>query len=309
MKRTLFLSGLTCAALLLAFSTASEAQATRTWVSGVGDDVNPCSRTAPCKTFAGAISKTAASGIINVLDPGAYGAVTITKSITIDGGGNHAAVLATSGTSGITVNAVSVVVVLRGLTIDGVGTGLHGIRFLQGSALHVEDCTINGFTGKGLDIEPTTTTSLFVTDTIIRNNTGASAGGILLKPGAGGSIKSTFQNVVVNRNQFGLRAEANTETTIRSSSFSGNTAIGVEANATINGQINLDETIVANNVSHGIQASGAGIVRISNVQVINNIGTGLVPTAGGQILSFGNNRVTANTAGNGAPSGAVVPQV
>jgi hypothetical protein len=308
MKRNRVLSGFISAALLLAFGTVAHAQATRTWVSGVGDDVNPCSRTAPCKTFAGAISKTAANGIINVLDPGSFGAVTITKSITIDGGGNHAAVLATLGSSGIIVNAASAVVVLRGLTIDGIGSGLHGIRFLLGSALHVENCTINGFTGKGLDIEPTSTTSLFVTNTIIRNNIGAASGGILLKPGVGGSIKSTFQNVVVNRNQFGLRAESNTETTIRSSSFSGNTAIGVEANATINGQINLDETTVANNVSHGIQASGAGAtVRISNVQVINNIGTGLV-IVGGQILSFGNNRVTSNSGGNGAPSGAV-PQV
>ena len=79
MKRNQILSGLTCAALLLAFGTSAQAQATRTWVSGVGDDVNPCSRTAPCKTFAGAISKTAAGGIINALDPGGYGTINITK--------------------------------------------------------------------------------------------------------------------------------------------------------------------------------------------------------------------------------------
>ena len=305
MKRTRVHSTLIGAALLLTLGTSAQAQATRTWVSGVGDDVNPCSRTAPCKTFAGAISKTATSGTINVLDPGAYGAVTITKSITIDAGGMFAGVLATLGSNAIVVNGAGVVVNLRGLTIEGAGTGLNGIRFIQGSALHVENCVINGFTGKGLDIEPTTTTTLVVNHTTIRNNTGASAGGIFLKPGVGGSIKSTFQNVIVSRNQFGLRAESNTETTIRSSSFSGNTAIGVEANAVINAQINLDETTVANNVSHGIQSSGAGsIIRISNTQVINNIGNGLV-ISGGQILSFGNNRVTGNTAGNGAPSGSV----
>jgi hypothetical protein len=66
----------------------AQAQATRTWVSGVGDDANPCSRTAPCKTFAGAISKTAPCGEISVLDPGGFGAVTITKSITINGTGH-----------------------------------------------------------------------------------------------------------------------------------------------------------------------------------------------------------------------------
>src|ERR671938_462835 len=92
--------GLFAGALLAA--TAANAQATRTWVSGVGDDVNPCSRTAPCKTFAGAISKTAIAGEIDALDDGGYGAVTITKSITIDGGGHLASVLA-SGTTGINV--------------------------------------------------------------------------------------------------------------------------------------------------------------------------------------------------------------
>ncbi|MCU0340213.1 MAG: hypothetical protein MUE30_10020, partial [Spirosomaceae bacterium] len=75
------------------------------WVSGVGDDANPCSRTAPCKTFAGAISKTAAGGEISVLDPGGFGAVTITKSITLNGDGTLAGILA-SGTNGIVINAM-----------------------------------------------------------------------------------------------------------------------------------------------------------------------------------------------------------
>src|SRR6185437_15309574 len=75
---------------ILALATAAQAQATRTWVSGVGDDLNPCSRTAPCKTYAGAISKTDKDGEISTLDPGGYGTVTITKSITINGGGTGA---------------------------------------------------------------------------------------------------------------------------------------------------------------------------------------------------------------------------
>src|ERR1700756_2338676 len=98
---------------------AGAAAASRTWVSGVGDDANPCSRTAPCKTFAGAISKTDPGGEISVLDPGGYGAVTITKSISIitEGGSGEAGILA-SGTNGITVNAgASDVVILRGLVI------------------------------------------------------------------------------------------------------------------------------------------------------------------------------------------------
>src|SRR5947208_4349132 len=87
--------------LVVGLATGAYAQATRTWVSGVGDDVNPCSRTAPCKTFAGAISKTAAGGEIDALDDAGYGAVTITKSLTIDGGGHLASILA-SGSLGVT---------------------------------------------------------------------------------------------------------------------------------------------------------------------------------------------------------------
>src|SRR5712691_8776960 len=90
-------------AITLAFSALAQAQATRTWVSGVGDDVNPCSRTAPCKTWAGAISKTAVGGEIDAIDPGGFGTVTITKSITIDGAGTLASILA-AGTNGVNVN-------------------------------------------------------------------------------------------------------------------------------------------------------------------------------------------------------------
>src|SRR5437016_9359874 len=107
--------------LTAGFATAAHAQATRTWVSGVGDDANPCSRTAPCKTFAGAISKTAAGGEINVLDPGGFGAVTITKSISIEANGLIAGVLVSAG-SGMVVNAAATdTVVIRGITFEGLG--------------------------------------------------------------------------------------------------------------------------------------------------------------------------------------------
>src|SRR3954462_11648712 len=126
-------------ALALVLPATASAQATRTWVSGVGDDVNPCSRTAPCKTFAGAISKTAAGGEINCLDPGGFGGVTITKAITIACEGVTAGVLV-SGTNAIIVNAgPSDQVTLRGLDINGAGTGLNGIRFLAGKALIVDN--------------------------------------------------------------------------------------------------------------------------------------------------------------------------
>jgi pectate lyase len=109
-------------------SAPAHAQATRTWVSGVGDDVNPCSRTAPCKTFAGAISKTAAGGEIDCLDPGGFGALTITKSITLDcGGGGIVGSILASAVNGINVNAAGGNVIIRNLSINGAGTAL-GIR-------------------------------------------------------------------------------------------------------------------------------------------------------------------------------------
>ena len=125
------------AALILSGSTL-HAQATRTWVSGVGDDANPCSRTAPCKTFAGAISKTAAGGYINALDPAGFGGVTITKSITIDGGPGVAGVLVSAGSNGINVNGVGIKVTLRNLDIEGVGTGNIGVNVINAAVVHID---------------------------------------------------------------------------------------------------------------------------------------------------------------------------
>ena len=163
---------------ILVFAAPASAQATRTWVSGVGDDANPCSRTAPCKTFAGAISKTAASGEIDCLDPGGFGAVTITKSITIDctaPGGIGG--LLVSGTNGILVAAASTdTVQLIGLDINGVGNGLNGIKVQTAGNVAIIDCLIYGFgstnntDGNGVLITASTALTVFVQNTIIRNN-------------------------------------------------------------------------------------------------------------------------------------------
>src|SRR4029077_13097389 len=129
-----------CLALALAFSSLAQAQATRTWVSGVGDDANPGSRTAPCKTFAGALSKTAPGGEINVLDPGGFGAVTITHSISIISVGFEAGVLV-SGTNGIVVSVADTdKVLLEGLDIEGLGTGLNGINIIGGGKTTIRRC-------------------------------------------------------------------------------------------------------------------------------------------------------------------------
>src|SRR5829696_4432659 len=135
----------------LALPSLASAQATRTWVSGVGDDVNPCSRTAPCKTFAGAISKTATNGEINCLDPAGYGTVNITKSITIDCEDTQGSILA-SGVTGVIVNITNVAdvkkaVKLRGLSINGAGSTVatSGVRVLAANAVHLDEMLIDGF--------------------------------------------------------------------------------------------------------------------------------------------------------------------
>src|SRR3984885_8995406 len=148
MTKSTFYSAFLGAVFVVGLAIApAHAQATRTWISGVGDDANPCSRTAPCKTFAGAISKTTAGGIIDCLDPGGFGAITITKAITLDGEATLGSILV-AGTNGIVVAAgASDVVILRNLSIEsglGVPQGLNGISYQSGAALVVENAFIHG---------------------------------------------------------------------------------------------------------------------------------------------------------------------
>src|SRR5580704_17449028 len=166
----------TAAAILAVMGIPAQAQATRTWVSGVGDDANPCSRTAPCKTFAVAISKTAASGEINVLDPGGFGAITITKAITIANDGVGSAGVLVSGTDGIVISAgVSDTVILRGLDIDGLspaaGAGLNGVNVLQAGKVLIDSCKIFDFQQNGVNFAPVNNNAqLSIVNTVIYNN-------------------------------------------------------------------------------------------------------------------------------------------
>ena len=290
MKKAAFtILGLALAAFLLA--APSYAQATRTWVSGVGDDANPCSRTAPCKTFAGAISKTATGGEINVLDPGGFGGVTITKSITISSEGFEAGVLV-SGTNAIVINATTTSdVVLRGLDIEGLGTGLVGIKVLGGlRSLHVEKCTINAFrgsNGSGIEISPTTASTLkvYIKDTIVRGNGQGTGGGILINPGAGVTVRSSLDNVRMESNTgFGFKSQgAGSSTSVVSNSLSsGNSTSGFFTNSATT-TLNIEDSISSNNAT-GI-ACTLGTVRVGRSAIHGNT-TGV--TAGGACFTFGN---------------------
>lgn len=289
-------------------TTALRAQATRTWVSGVGDDVNPCSRTAPCKTFAGAISKTAAGGEINIIDPGGYGAVTITKSITINGGGSFGSVLV-GGTNGIIVNVASTdVVAIRNVSINGTGSGLNGIRMIGSGSLFVENVDIHQFTDKGIDFQPAGTAQLFVTNTAIRNT----AGGILVKPAPGIYASAHIRDSVIEQNVYGIRAEDRSVVSIEKCTAAGNVNNGLLAMSTSQAvQMTVESSVISHNknvssTSSGIQSNGAqATVRISNVVVTNNdIGLNL---AGGSVASWGNNKITANNL-NGSPNSTLSQQ-
>lgn len=298
------------AALFLSvlFSAPVMAQATRTWVSGVGDDANPGSRTAPCKTFAGAISKTAAGGEINCLDPGGFGAVTITKAITIDGHGTLASILG-AGTNGIVINAgASDVVTIRNISINGAGSGLNGIRFIAGAALHIEDCVIFNFSQKGVEFTPTGASRLFISDTIIRNNNNAANGGaVRLAVGAAGSVIATMDRVRMHGNTFGVFAAVRTTATVRDSEISSNTTNGVFAsgNAVAPISVHVEDTLISDCQARGIRPDGSmSTIRISNDTVVHNF-TGLAVNSGGKIVSFGNNRIEGNTT-DGAPTSTIV---
>lgn len=298
MKKTRFSLNVFSVLVLLAFGfTLSQAQATRTWVSGVGDDVNPCSRTAPCKTWAGAISKTAANGEIDALDPGGFGQVTITKGITLDGN-NIGSILAT-GTSAITINIASPaagdnqLVIIRNMSINGVGSaggGTTGVRVLAAVSVAIEHCNIFGFTnspGRGVGDERTVANgTLYVTDTVIQNSTN----GIVIAPSTGNSgVRATIdRDRVVNNTTFGISATATSKVNVNNCVVSGNGSAGFDVESSA--FMNIESSLSTVNVN-GLSVLTGGIAEISNVNItLNSVGI----SNSGVIRSFGNNKVDSN---------------
>jgi len=313
MKTALLLAAFSAVCLATLSPNPSYAQATRTWVSGVGDDANPCSRTAPCKTFAGAISKTAVNGIIDCLDPGGFGAVTIIKSITIDCHPVPAGVLA-AGTNGININGAGIVVTLRGLDIEGIGSGLIGVNFINGAQLNVEDCRIYGFqsgSAIGINFAPPTgvNAKLHVVDSVIANNgTNASNGGIFVQPTGTGIAHVSLTRVQLLSNTEGLRADGGggsgqVRVTIINSVAAGNTSAGIHAASTSAlTRIMLTNSTAASN-STGVLADGGQAVIVLTGNTISENDTGLNAINGGATFSYNiNNFINANVIVDGVPT-------
>jgi Right handed beta helix region len=277
--------------LVLALTPMAHAQATRTWVSGVGDDANPCSRTAPCKTFAGAISKTATFGEISVLDPGGFGVVTIVKAITISGDGTLAGILS-AGTNGVIVNitnpAMDGPVVLRNLSINGANTGLNGIRYLAGKALVVQDCTITGVTQNGIDVSLAADGNLVVSRTSIAGG----ATGVRVNT-TSGRVDGSLDHVSIQHAGDGIHAVAGF-VNVSNSNLSQNTANGIVADS--GAAINVEGSMFTGN-GVAVQSNVGGTVRLSNSDFLDNqTGFGC---GGGTLATAGNNR-KANNVGGGA---------
>jgi hypothetical protein len=292
---------------VLALASATQAQATRTWVSGVGDDVNPCSRTAPCKTFAGAISKTAKDGEISVLDPGGYGAVTITKSIYINGthGAGYGSIIA-SLVNGVTINITDVndvrkAVRLRALDINGASTGINGISILAANNVWVEDSVIDGFTGdgtnSGMGIRVATAAScnLYVSDTMIHKT----VTGIRVSTSAGFAV-ANVKNSNFEGNTNGITVNTNGFATVESSRFAANTTNGV-ATLVSSATITIRDSVLSNNGTAISAAAGSTVRALSNE--LNNNTTGFGGTTA-VIQTDGQNRSVAN--GGGGPGGGLV---
>jgi Right handed beta helix region len=288
-------------AALLAVPAGAFAQATRTWVSGVGDDANPCSRTAPCKTFAGAISKTEAGGEIDVLDPGGFGALTITKSITIAAAGVDAGVQV-SGTNGFTVQAGSNdVVTLRGLDFNGLlgngsspsGAGLNGVQFLSGGTLRIEDSAIYGFAQNGVDVAPGSGSgTVVISDSDIHDN--GLAGLFAAAPtSVGQSAHVTIENSDVEDNGCGV---------IGAGSITTNCATTAGGPGTL--AIDSANISASDNAHAGVVADGSSVTQEMSSDLVIGNALGLSPLDGGSIISFGSNTVFGNTV-DGSPTSTV----
>jgi hypothetical protein len=294
-------------ALSVGCMAGAHAQATRTWISGVGDDVNPCSRTAPCKTFAGAISKTAALGEIDCLDPGGFGAVTITKSITLDCAGGmsgQAGGILSAGSNGIIVNMTAPTasdrVIIRNIVINGFGTGLAGIKLVGAASLTIEHVSIIGVgasSNPAIDLRPATINGkVYLRDVEVHH---ALSTGINIS-----NANATLDNVFISgAGTNGLQVGESALVTLANSRIAGSGSKGVLVSAlSMSSEVNLEGVVITRSVGEGVFANGGlATLRLSNSSIYNNT-TAVQSANGATVQSFGNNRIIGNNMPGVAPS-------
>lgn len=321
---TLFTAIVVACAML--WSAPAAAQATRTWISGVGDDANPCSRTAPCKTFQGAISKTAAGGEINCLDPGGFGSLTITKSISLICDNTESGVLV-AATNAFIINSTTAVVTISGFDFEGLGqtgvAGVNGIYIVDAAVVHIRNTRIRGFrNGYGINFQPQNANSQLFVDNVTISESGGSAtptasGGINISPAAGRTANATITNSqIVDNTNVGIRADT---TGIVGSVINAsvdrvtlsNNGVGILAkapNGTGTVKLMLTDSQIILNTGQGLIANGTATsanARVGNTTITNN-GTGILVLSAAKVWSYGDNRLDGNTT-DGAFSGTIAP--
>jgi hypothetical protein len=313
------------ALIALALPASASAQATRTWVSGVGDDANPCSRTAPCKTFAGAISKTAAGGIIMAMDDAGFGTLTITKPITVDGGGHSAGVLSSGGINGMNINidpatqpanfANNGHVVLKNLKFEGNTSipsaggftpGLNGIRITNAKSVKIINSDIGFYSRNGVAVEPGAGSPLVkvgVINSIIHNNGGA---GVMVAPQGNSAARVSVRRNAFDDNGCGLVATRFGLTNVFATDCGTATSASGISGVSV---INAFDNDIADSAFRGVFSRGnTSTIRIGRNSVTGTVASPALGTLdAGALLSYGNNLVTGNPGGDGAPTGPITP--
>jgi hypothetical protein len=281
---------------ILLVAASAKAQSNYTFVSGAGLDTNPCSREAPCRSFAAAVLVTNAGGQVTMLDPAGYGTVTITQAISIvnDGGGEAGITAAGAGQNAITISAgANDVVNLRGLTLNGVGTGQSGISFNHGGTLNIQNCVIRGFAVTGVLAQPTTSAAVTIADTIVSNNNE----GIVINALGGAQTAYIERTAAIGNPSGGIGLDVTVSTTLRgtivdsvatgASSASGFAVGGAGATVT------LINSKAINNFT-GLNANSGATTYISETTVAGNSADGFL-NSGSLLQTFGDNYIIDTT--------------
>jgi hypothetical protein len=288
-----------CVSLLAVLLTASiaNAQATRTWVSGVGNDVNPCSLTAPCKTWAGAFGMTAAGGEIDALDSGGYGSLTINKAITIDGGPGNVAGTLTGATNGFTITAAATDrVLIRNVSIDGTGGGITGIKINSAKSVTIQNVSIFNFNGgvaRGIDAQCTSACRITIRDARVDDNVGI---GMVFQGTVPNVINADVYNSETSNNgSHGIFATNGAKVTLSNHDSSNNAISGLIVDGT-GTSVSAFQSTFANNVGPGVQ-SGTGVATTATVGLTKCVVGGNSPgvnVSGGVVQTHNDNAILRN---------------
>jgi hypothetical protein len=275
-----------------------------TWVSGTGDDSNPCNRTLPCKSFAGAFSKTIACGEIGALDAGVFSGVTITNGITIDGSSGSLASVYSSAMNAVVINVTSGTdaqrtVTLRNLSINGLlGSnyvpGINGIQILAAAEVNIENCVISGFNTNGITIETAANCRVNIKNCIIRNCVG---GAVYAHPSSNGVVVN-ISKCSLNNSLFGFRADNNVKAILDDCVLASNTNNGVVVAASSGANdVSVNRCVINDTgaAGGGVKAVGSlATLRVSDCTIFNN-SQGVQLLSNCTAFSANNNRIRGNT--------------